>query len=134
MTITNFKSDFRNGLVWCAILHSYDHSCLDFNSLSVDTEEDMVKNHALAFKVGEERFKIDPLLDAEDMLTGWLMCSCFFCFFKRLKGKVPDARVVMTYLSQMHKYLKDLEPEGNPYYRDFQVVMFCYHCSLSYIH
>ncbi len=105
--IKNFKMDFRNGLIWCAILASHDKTCLDFASLKADSDADMLRNHALAFSVAEKRFGVDPLLDAEDML----------------EVAVPDQRSVLTYVSQMYKHMSTV-PYTNPYFRDFEEAEF----------
>jgi spectrin beta len=115
--INNFKAPFRDGLIFCAILCSYDKTCIDYSKLSTDSEASMIKNHALAFKVAEERFGIEPLLDADDMLF----------------GPAPDARSVMTYVSQMYKYLKPMTPDGNPHYRAYErMVSFFFSASSCY--
>ncbi len=103
----NFKMDFKNGLIWCAILSSFDKTCLDYSSLKAESDADMLRNHALAFKVAETRFQVDPLLDAEDMI----------------EVAIPDQRSVLTYVSQMYKHMKDL-PYNNPHFRVFEELEF----------
>jgi hypothetical protein len=96
--VKSFKTDFRSGLVWCAMLSSFDSKCLDFASLKAESDADLLRNHRLAFEVAEKRFQVDPLLDAEDMVD----------------MQVNDQRSVLTYVSQMYKHMKDL-PFENPY-------------------
>jgi len=50
LVLTNLKQH-KDGLAFCALLHSYRPDLIDFNSLSAENKE---KNIALAFQVAEK--------------------------------------------------------------------------------
>merc|ERR1711874_819472 len=83
VNITNFHSSFQDGLAFCALLHYYDKTFLDFDSLDSD---DGIRNVRLAFNIAEEQLEIPQLLDPSDITKG-----------------LADERSVMTYLSMIKK-------------------------------
>merc|ERR1712137_796935 len=83
VNITNFHSSFQDGLAFCALLHYYDKTLLDFDSLS---PEDGLRNIRLAFNIAEEQLDVPQLLDSSDISKG-----------------LADERSVMTYLSMIRR-------------------------------
>merc|ERR1712137_1217406 len=90
--ITNFHTCFQDGLAFCALLHYYDDSFLDFTSL---TKGDGVKNLRLAFHIAEEQLEIPQLLDASDISKG-----------------LTDERSVMTYVSMIRRAYEQKDHNG----------------------
>jgi hypothetical protein len=50
LEVTNFSSSWSNGLIFCAIIHSYFPDAFDFSSL---TPQNRKYNFELAFKTAE---------------------------------------------------------------------------------
>lgn len=84
---TGFSQPFRDGRIFCALLHQKDNSVLDWSAVMAGTPKD---NLTKAFALGKSRFGIPPLLDVDDMLN-----------LPR-----PDAKSVMTYISIIRGILK----------------------------
>lgn len=74
--ITNFTTSWKDGLVFCAIYHSYKPNMFTFSALSsvrrdggdCDRQANMEYNLNLAFKIGEQVFDVPQLLDAVDII------------------------------------------------------------------
>jgi len=62
LTVKDFTKSWTDGMVFCAIIHSYEPSLIDFKSLS---PENKVSNIRLAFDAAA-KLNIDQLLDPED--------------------------------------------------------------------
>jgi len=88
ITIVDFSSSFRSGLVFCAIIHHFRPSLIDFDNLSADN---VYFNNSLAFNIAENILGIPSLLDPQDMVD--LM--------------VPDRYSIITYVSQFYHKFKD---------------------------
>ena len=86
---------YFSGLAFCALIHHFRPSLIEFSSL---TNEDVLGNNALAFKVAEEELGIPSLLDPEDMLD----------------SEVPDKFSIITYVSQFYHLLKDEDNSRSP--------------------
>jgi len=85
VNITNFTTSWKDGLAFCAIVHHYRPSMINFKSLKKDNPRENLK---LAFDAAE-KIGIVPLLDPEDVDI-----------------PIPEMRSTMTYLSTMFKFFK----------------------------
>lgn len=83
-SITNFSTNWRNGLAFCALIHRHQPQLIDYDSLDkANAAENIEKAFAAAESLG-----IPRLLDAEDLLT-----------------ERPDERSVMTQVSEyFHRF------------------------------
>ena len=62
ITILDFSSSFRSGLVFCAIIHHFRPGLIDFDNLSADN---VYFNNSLAFSIAENILGIPSLLDPQ---------------------------------------------------------------------
>lgn len=47
----------------CGAPGSYDKNCIDYSSLKTGSDDHVVRNNGIAFKVAEERFKVGGLAE-----------------------------------------------------------------------
>jgi len=85
VNIVNFTTSFQNGMAFCAILHHYHPTKIDFNSLD---KTNWAHNLELAFSVAE-KLGVTRLLDVEDITD----------------ISVPDRLSMITYISEIHKVI-----------------------------
>eukprot|EP00800_Vazella_pourtalesii_P013377 TRINITY_DN319_c0_g1_i2.p1 TRINITY_DN319_c0_g1~~TRINITY_DN319_c0_g1_i2.p1 ORF type:complete len:381 (+),score=135.64 TRINITY_DN319_c0_g1_i2:331-1473(+) len=83
--IKDLTHSWKNGLAFCALIHSYLPEEFDFGSLSASNPQE---NMELAFQVGS-KYGVPQLFDPIDII----------------EMKVPDQRSIMTYLSSVYKEL-----------------------------
>lgn len=76
--IQDFSSSWRDGLGFCALLHSQNPDIINFDQLKGHNH---LQNLQLAFDTAENKYGINKLLDPED-----ICCQ-------------PDARSIMTYIA-----------------------------------
>jgi len=88
VNIIDMSSSWRDGLGFCAIIHHFRPSLIDYEKL---TAEDILENNKLAFTIAEEQLGIPSLLDPQDMV------EC----------EEPDKFSIVTYVSQFYHLLKD---------------------------
>jgi len=112
--IQNFSQSWGDGLAFCALIHNYDSSLINFNELK---KEDRLNNCQLAFDVAESKLKISKLLDAEDVadipkpepLSMITYVSQFYHAFS--KGNLPPPRSQsLTNLSSVAQGLDNAKP------------------------
>lgn len=85
VNIENFHLSWRDGLAFCALVHSLSPNCgIVFETLSADN---MLENNALAFEAAFKHLGISKLLEPSDMV----------------EGTKPEQFSVMTYLGQYFK-------------------------------
>eukprot|EP00092_Neocalanus_flemingeri_P016266 GFUD01017611.1.p1 GENE.GFUD01017611.1~~GFUD01017611.1.p1 ORF type:complete len:202 (+),score=83.27 GFUD01017611.1:206-811(+) len=95
VNILDMDSSWRDGLAFCALIHHFRPSLLDYDILS---QENILENNSLAYKVAEEELGIPSLLDPQDMLD----------------TDVPDKFSIVTYVSQFYHLLKDEDNSRSP--------------------
>jgi len=84
INITNFDTSFQDGLAFCALIHSYDPTLLDYKSLDKsNVEENLTK----AFEIAEKYLEIPQLIDVVDMLNVDI-------------ERRPDEQCIVTYVSE----------------------------------
>merc|ERR1719244_2405773 len=81
--LVDMSTSFRNGLVFCAIIHHFRPHLINYDTLRPDNR--------LAFDVAEAELGVPSLLDPEDML----------------EMRVPDRLSIITYVSQFYHLFKD---------------------------
>ena len=60
--VTDMSSSFRNGLVFCAIIHHFRPDLLNYDELQ---PENILHNNSLAFTIAEQELAIPSLLDPQ---------------------------------------------------------------------
>jgi len=95
VNILDMSSSWRDGLAFCAIIHHFRPTLIDFTSLSA---ENILHNNSLAFTVAEEELGIPSLLDPQDMVD----------------SDIPDKFSIITYVSQFYHLLKDEDDSRSP--------------------
>jgi len=88
VNIIDMSTSWRDGLGFCAIIHHFRPSLIDYENLK---SEDIYENNQLAFGLAEEELGIPSLLDPQDMV------EC----------EEPDKFSIVTYVSQFYHLLKD---------------------------
>ncbi|XP_071113643.1 LOW QUALITY PROTEIN: F-actin-monooxygenase MICAL3-like [Haliotis cracherodii] len=81
--VVDFAGSWRNGLAFCALIHAFRPTLLDFNLLM---ESDVAKNNQLAFDVAEKDLGVPPVMTGEDMA----------------KSQIPDKLTLVSYISQLY--------------------------------
>lgn len=82
--VRNFSSSWSDGMAFCALIHRFYPSAIDFDKLQ---PSNATENVTLAFKVAEERFKVPQLLNVADVAG----------------HAKPDEKSIMTYVSMLFK-------------------------------
>jgi len=93
VAIKDFANSFAEGLAFCALIHAYGPSLIDFEALEAYKKMD---NLRLAFKIAHERWDIPELLVYQD--------------FK----EAPDETSVIIYLAQWYHKLNTLGESEQP--------------------
>jgi len=91
--VKDFETSFNDGMAFCALVHKFDPSALDYDALDPNNAEG---NLNLAFQLAEERLGIPPLLDAEDMVSPD-------------PDSRPDEQCLMTYVSEFPGAFEQME-------------------------
>ncbi|POM73117.1 Alpha-actinin-1 [Phytophthora palmivora] len=82
--VKNFSSSWADGMAFCALIHRYAPTLIDFNSLN---PKDAQTNVKLAFDIAREKFRIPQLLEVENVAG---------------QAK-PDEKSITTYVSLLFK-------------------------------
>lgn len=89
--IQNFSSSWSDGMVFCALVHSFFPLEFDYNSLNPANRK---HNLDLAFTTAEQQADCLRLIEVEDMLE---------------MGDKPDPMCVFTYVQSLYNHLKKFE-------------------------
>ncbi|XP_073098376.1 nesprin-2 isoform X4 [Manis javanica] len=87
VSVTDFKSSWRNGMAFLAVIHALRPGLIDMKSVKHRSNKENLKE---AFRIAEEELKIPKLLEPEDVDV-----------------VNPDEKSIMTYVAQFLKYSKD---------------------------
>ncbi|XP_056402565.1 nesprin-2 isoform X3 [Hyla sarda] len=87
--ITDFKSSWRNGMAFLAIIQSLRPDLIDMDKLQGMSNDDKLNE---AFRIAETELKIPKLIEPED-----------------LNVSDPDEKSIMTYVAQFLQYSKNME-------------------------
>nr|DBA14412.1 TPA: hypothetical protein GDO54_005386 [Pyxicephalus adspersus] len=87
INVTDFKSSWKNGQAFLAIIHSLRPDLVDMEKFQVQSNEEKLKE---AFRIAEEELKIPRLLEPEDVNVS-----------------DPDEKSIMTYVAQFLQYSKN---------------------------
>ncbi|XP_008061512.1 nesprin-2 [Carlito syrichta] len=93
VSVTDFKSSWRNGVAFLAIIHALRPDLIDVKSVTHRSNKDNLKE---AFRVAEQEMKIPKLLEPEDVDV-----------------MNPDEKSIMTYVAQFLQYSKDAPRTGD---------------------
>jgi len=89
VTINNMTESWRDGLGFCAIIHRFRPTIIDYSQLQPGQ---IIRNCELAFSIAEKSLGIPSLLDPQDML----------------ESSQLDRLSILTYVSQFyHKFSKE---------------------------
>ena len=88
VNVKNFHKSWKDGLAFCAVLHKHRPDVIDYESLTPDSP---AENLAMAFKLAEDYFGIDRILDVEDIVD----------------VPKPDEKIVITYVAFVFKGLAE---------------------------
>ncbi|XP_018411527.1 PREDICTED: nesprin-2 [Nanorana parkeri] len=87
ISVTDFKSSWKNGQAFLAIIHSLRPDLVDMEKFRVKSNEEKLRE---AFRIAEEELKIPRLLEPED-----------------INVSDPDEKSIMTYVAQFLQYSKN---------------------------
>ncbi|XP_077909922.1 nesprin-2 isoform X1 [Halichoerus grypus] len=93
VNVTDFKSSWRNGMAFLAVIHALRPDLIDMRSVKQRSNKDNLKE---AFRIAEREFKIPKLLEPEDVDV-----------------VNPDEKSIMTYVAQFLQYSKDAAETGD---------------------
>ncbi|XP_040189336.1 nesprin-2 isoform X2 [Rana temporaria] len=94
VNVKDFKSSWKNGQAFLAIIHSLRPDLIDMETFQVKSNEEKLRE---AFRIAEEELKIPRLLEPEDVNVS-----------------DPDEKSIMTYVAQFLQYSKNrTDPTGN---------------------
>uniref|UniRef100_A0A2I3GWZ8 Spectrin repeat containing nuclear envelope protein 2 n=1 Tax=Nomascus leucogenys TaxID=61853 RepID=A0A2I3GWZ8_NOMLE len=92
VSVTDFKSSWRNGMAFLAIIHALRPDLIDMKSVKHRSNKDNLRE---AFRIAERELKIPRLLEPEDVDV-----------------VDPDEKSIMTYVAQFLQYSKDAPGTG----------------------
>ncbi|XP_036094192.1 nesprin-2 isoform X6 [Rousettus aegyptiacus] len=86
VSVTDFKSSWRNGMAFLAVIHALRPDLIDMKSVKHRSNKENLKE---AFRIAEQELKIPTLLEPEDVDV-----------------VNPDEKSIMTYVAQFLQYSK----------------------------
>ncbi|XP_026635286.1 nesprin-2 isoform X2 [Microtus ochrogaster] len=92
VSVTDFKSSWRNGMAFLAVIHALRPDLIDMDSMRHRSSKENLKE---AFRIAEHELKIPKLLEPEDVDV-----------------MNPDEKSIMTYVAQFLKYSRDAPGAG----------------------
>ncbi|XP_051051966.1 nesprin-2 [Phodopus roborovskii] len=92
VSVTDFKSSWRNGMAFLAVIHALRPDLIDMDSVRHRSSKENLKE---AFRIAEHELKIPKMLEPEDVDV-----------------VNPDEKSIMTYVAQFLKYSKDAPGAG----------------------
>ncbi|PNJ70702.1 SYNE2 isoform 6 [Pongo abelii] len=92
VNVTDFKSSWRNGMAFLAIIHALRPDLIDMKNVKHRSNKDNLRE---AFRIAERELKIPRLLEPEDVDV-----------------VDPDEKSIMTYVAQFLQYSKDAPGTG----------------------
>ncbi|XP_075804010.1 nesprin-2 isoform X6 [Microtus pennsylvanicus] len=92
ISVTDFKSSWRNGMAFLAVIHALRPDLIDMDSMRHRSSKENLKE---AFRIAEHELKIPKLLEPEDVDV-----------------INPDEKSIMTYVAQFLKYSRDAPGAG----------------------
>ncbi|XP_038193388.1 nesprin-2 isoform X4 [Arvicola amphibius] len=92
VSVTDFKSSWRNGMAFLAVIHALRPDLVDMDSMRHRPSKENLKE---AFRIAERELKIPKLLEPEDVDV-----------------INPDEKSIMTYVAQFLKYSRDAPGSG----------------------
>uniref|UniRef100_A0A480L0G3 Nesprin-2 n=2 Tax=Sus scrofa TaxID=9823 RepID=A0A480L0G3_PIG len=93
VSVMDFKSSWRNGMAFLAIIHALRPDLIDMKSVKQRSNKDNLKE---AFRIAEQELKIPKMLEPEDVDV-----------------VDPDEKSIMTYVAQFLQYSKDAPGSGD---------------------
>ncbi|CAL4086170.1 unnamed protein product [Meganyctiphanes norvegica] len=91
ITVNNMTSSFKDGRVFCAIIHRYRPSLIDMESIN---SENVAENNDKAFGILENEFGIKPEMSGKDLAN----------------SAVPNSLKMMSYVSKVYNKLRGEKP------------------------
>ncbi|OWK09563.1 SYNE2, partial [Cervus elaphus hippelaphus] len=93
VNVTDFKSSWRNGMAFLAVIHALRPDLIDMKSVKHRSNRDNLKE---AFRIAEQELKIPKMLEPEDVDV-----------------VNPDEKSIMTYVAQFLQYSKKAPGSGD---------------------
>ena len=93
--VKDFTGSWQDGAGFCGLVNAIEPGSINLAELNKDEPEERLKNMNKAFELGEGKFGIAHLLDAEDV-----------------QGS-PDELSVMSYVSLYRAYLASVQPDAS---------------------
>ena len=99
--VTNFTTSWRNGLAFCALIHSFYPDLVQYDTLIA---QDIKQNCKIAFEAGE-KLGIPRVIEPESMVSNSVSQPSSNSMFLQVIKRIPDKLAVITYLHQLRSCL-----------------------------
>jgi hypothetical protein len=93
--VKDFTSSWQDGAGFCGLVNAIEAGSIDLSQLNLVDADERLKNLNKGFEMGEEKFGIAHLIDAEDV------------------AKSPDELSIMSYVSLYRAYLAQVSPDSS---------------------